>query len=168
MRQKVANYKRFRELINAWVDLAVELERAERTQAKAAMEIDRHHLPEDPAALQQMVIGLLEELEAKERRLKRVQHLLEQLLRWRYGQKRERVDENQLFLFAAGLVSAGQDQAPCPCRRTPRPHPRPPARRPSPSPRATAGSVCRNRSSGGAWSSTWASRSGTARSARAS
>ena len=28
----VANYKRFRELINEWVDLAVELERAERAQ----------------------------------------------------------------------------------------------------------------------------------------
>ena len=34
MRQKVANYKRFRELVNQWVDLAVELERAERAQAK--------------------------------------------------------------------------------------------------------------------------------------
>jgi transposase len=56
----------------------------------------------------------LEELDDKERRLKRVQHLLEQLLRWRYGPRRERVDENQLFLFAAGLVSAGQDQAPLP------------------------------------------------------
>jgi transposase len=78
------------------------------------MEIDRQHLPEDPAALQQMVIGLLQELEDKERRLKRVQHLLEQLLRWRYGPRRERVDENQLFLFAAGLVHAGQDQAPRP------------------------------------------------------
>jgi transposase len=33
-----------------------------------------------------------------------VQHLLEQLLRWRYGQKRERVDENQLFLFAASIT----------------------------------------------------------------
>ena len=34
MRQKVANYKRFRELVNACVDLAVDLERAERAQAK--------------------------------------------------------------------------------------------------------------------------------------
>jgi hypothetical protein len=34
MRQKVANYKRFRELVNAWVDLALELERAQRTQAQ--------------------------------------------------------------------------------------------------------------------------------------
>ncbi len=33
-RRKVANYKRFRELVNEWVDLAVELERAERAAAK--------------------------------------------------------------------------------------------------------------------------------------
>ena len=34
MRRKVANYKRFRELVNQWVDLAVEQERAERVQEK--------------------------------------------------------------------------------------------------------------------------------------
>lgn len=34
MREKVANYKRFRELTEEWVDLAMELERAEREQAK--------------------------------------------------------------------------------------------------------------------------------------
>jgi hypothetical protein len=34
MREKVANYKRLRELMNTWVELAVELERAEREQAK--------------------------------------------------------------------------------------------------------------------------------------
>ena len=32
MRQKVANYKRFRELVNEWVDLAVEHERATSKQ----------------------------------------------------------------------------------------------------------------------------------------
>ena len=72
------------------------------------METDPHNLPNDVAALRQMVIGLLSELDAKDRRLQQVQHWLEQLLRWRYGQKRERVDENQLFLFAAELVQAGQ------------------------------------------------------------
>jgi hypothetical protein len=36
MRAKVANYKRLRELVNEWVELAVELERAERKQAKHA------------------------------------------------------------------------------------------------------------------------------------
>jgi len=34
MREKVANYKRFRELTNRWVDLAVELERLERAAVK--------------------------------------------------------------------------------------------------------------------------------------
>jgi hypothetical protein len=34
MRHKVENYKRFRELVNEWVDLAVELERAERATSK--------------------------------------------------------------------------------------------------------------------------------------
>jgi transposase len=74
------------------------------------MEIDPHNLPNDAAALQQMVLSLLEELDSKERRLTRVQHMLAQLLRWRYGQKRERVDENQLFLFAAAAVHAGRDE----------------------------------------------------------
>jgi hypothetical protein len=36
MRRKVANYKRFRELVNEWVDLEVERERAEREQAKSS------------------------------------------------------------------------------------------------------------------------------------
>ena len=34
MRRKVENYKRFRELVNEWVDLAVERERAERAERK--------------------------------------------------------------------------------------------------------------------------------------
>ena len=34
MREKVANYRRFRELTNRWVDLAVELERLGRAVAK--------------------------------------------------------------------------------------------------------------------------------------
>lgn len=76
------------------------------------MEIDPQQLPEDSAALRQMVAGLLEEVDAKERRLQQLQHLLEQLLRHRYGPRRERVDENQLFLFAAGRLSASQQAVP--------------------------------------------------------
>ncbi len=34
MREKVANYRRFRELTNEWVDLAIELERLEREQTQ--------------------------------------------------------------------------------------------------------------------------------------
>jgi transposase len=84
----------------------------------AEMETDPNPLPNDVAALRQMVLGLLSELDAKDRRLKQVQHWLEQLLRWRYGQKRERVDENQLFLFAAELVQSGQ---PAPSEAAPPP-----------------------------------------------
>ena len=36
MRRKVANYKRFRELVNEWVDLEVERERAEREKERHA------------------------------------------------------------------------------------------------------------------------------------
>ena len=79
------------------------------------MEIDLSHLPTDPDALQRMVIGLVEQRAEQQRELRQVQHLLEQLLRWRYGQKRERVDENQLFLFAASVIRRvlpGPDSAP--------------------------------------------------------
>ncbi len=72
------------------------------------MDTDPNQLPNDVEALRQMVIGLLTELDAKDRRLQQVQHWLGQLLRQRYGQKREKVDENQLFLFAAELAHSGK------------------------------------------------------------
>ena len=76
------------------------------------MEIDPNKLPEDMATLRQMVAALLEEVDSKERRLRQLQHLVEQLLRWRYGPKRERVNENQLFLFAVGIVTVAQEAPP--------------------------------------------------------
>ena len=93
------------------------------------MEIDPKNLPHDAAALRQMVVSLLKELDSQERRLKQVRQMLEQLPRWRYGQKRERVDENQLFLFAAELVHSGQDAPPAPEQQdaavaAPRPKPK--------------------------------------------
>ncbi len=71
------------------------------------MAIDPKQLPDDPTALRQIVIGLLEEVETKERRLRQLQHWVEQLLRARYGPRRERVDEHQLFLFAAAILAQG-------------------------------------------------------------
>jgi len=80
------------------------------------MAFDPDNLPNDAAALQQMLLRTMaqldatrEQLAAKEHELQRVQHWLEQLLRHRYGQKRERVDENQLFLFAVEIASLRQD-----------------------------------------------------------
>ncbi len=71
------------------------------------MAIDPNELPSDPSALRQMVMGLLGEVESKERRLKQLQHWVEQLLGARYGPRRERVSEDQLFLFAAAILAQG-------------------------------------------------------------
>jgi len=76
--------------------------------------MDPNQLPHDPAALRQMVLSLLEEVESKERRVQQLQHWVEQLLRARYGPRRERVSENQLFLFAVALVSADREAPPEP------------------------------------------------------
>ena len=117
----------------------------------------------DPAALRQMVMSLLEEVETKDRRLRQLQHWLEQLLRHRYGPKRERVDENQLFLFAAAMVSrreAPREPEARPRRRKPQAVP---AQRPG-----MAGSGCRSRWSGGGWSTIWPTANGSAPSARGS
>jgi transposase len=67
-----------------------------------------------------------EELAAKEYELQRVRHWLQQLLRHRYGQKRERVDENQLFLFAVQMASTGQEAPPEPKSASSQPRPTPP------------------------------------------
>src|ERR1035441_5823897 len=72
------------------------------------MDIDPHTLPEEASLLRQIVLQLLGVVEEKDRLLERVQHQLKQLLRQRYGQKRERIDENQLFLFAAQIIAARQ------------------------------------------------------------
>ena len=78
------------------------------------MDIDPDKLPADPAVLQQMVLGILVEGDRQEQRLRQAQHLLEQLLRARYGPRRERVSENQLFLFAGRIPSAGPQTPPAP------------------------------------------------------
>jgi transposase len=105
------------------------------------MEIDPKNLPDDAAALQRMLLRTLTQLDAaeaqlaaKERELQRVRHWLEQLLRNRYGQKRERVDENQLFMFAAQIASTGQEPPPepKPAPAAPRPVPQGHGRQPLP------------------------------------
>jgi transposase len=76
------------------------------------VEIDPNQLPNDPAALRGMVLGLLEQTAEQQRRLQQLQHWLEQLLRARYGPRRERINEHQLFLFAVTLASAGREAPP--------------------------------------------------------
>jgi len=59
-----------------------------------------------------MVVGLLGEAAERERKLRQLQHWVEQLLRARYGPRRERVDENQLFLFAARILAQSEKTPP--------------------------------------------------------
>jgi transposase len=83
------------------------------------MDIDPHHLPAEVNLLQQIVLQLLQAVEDKDHLVARLQHQLAQLLRYRYGQKRERIDENQLFLFAAQLIAASLQTDPTPCGEEP-------------------------------------------------
>lgn len=83
------------------------------------MEIDPHHLPSEVNLLQQIVLQLLQAVEDKDQLLARIQHQLAQLLRYRYGQKRERIDENQLFLFAAQIIAASQRASTAPSSEEP-------------------------------------------------
>lgn len=45
--------------------------------------LDPRQLPSDPQVLPEMVVALSAQLEEHERRLARVQHIMEQLLAWR-------------------------------------------------------------------------------------
>lgn len=76
------------------------------------MTTDAHNLPGDLAGCHALIAELVRELDVRDRRVRQLQHQLEQLLRWRYGQKRERVDENQMFFDALAMVSAGAVPAP--------------------------------------------------------
>ena len=78
------------------------------------MKINRDDLPKDPELLRRMVLSLLDDLDIKERKLQRYLNMLTKLLRWRYGPKRERVDEHQLFLFAGAMVEENRDIPPVP------------------------------------------------------
>lgn len=73
------------------------------------MDIDRNNLPKDVKQCHTLIAELVRELDVRDRRVRQLQHELEQLLRWRYGQKRERIDENQMFFEALAMVSAKQE-----------------------------------------------------------
>jgi transposase len=90
------------------------------------MKIDPRNLPRDIEKCHAIIGQLVTELDAKERWLKRVLHFLQKLLRARYGPKRERVDENQMFLFAAGMVATDRDVPTAPAGTPPeKPKPTP-------------------------------------------
>ena len=75
------------------------------------MKFDPQTLPGDVAPCHALIAELALKLESQSREVRLLRHELEKLLRWRYGPKRERVDENQLFLFAAEVLAAAAREA---------------------------------------------------------
>jgi hypothetical protein len=75
------------------------------------MGIDPNSLPQDAATLRSLVTSLLEDRATQERRIRQLQHMLEQLLRARYGPRRERLNENQLFLFAVKILADEKNES---------------------------------------------------------
>lgn len=94
---------------------------------------DPNNLPQNLEQCHALIRELMDNLDAKERKLQRVLNWLTKLLRWRYGPKRERVDEHQLFLFAADAVQQNQDVPPAPTAAAPdKPAPKGHGRKPLP------------------------------------
>jgi transposase len=69
-------------------------------------------LPTDLVTAQKLIVELLDTLRSQGRFIEKLQHQLEQLLRRIYGRKSEKLDPNQLLLFATVLLeAAGGDPA---------------------------------------------------------
>ncbi len=90
------------------------------------MSLDTNHLPVDVGGCHALIAELVQELDLRDRRLRQMQHRLEELLRWRYGQRSERIDPNQLFFDAlAAIQSPAPEAAPPPPDLSAQPSPRP-------------------------------------------
>jgi transposase len=63
--------------------------------------IDPKHLPEDPKALQQMVLDLIEQLDREFSQRSKIEALLRELLDAKRNRKSEQLSDDQLALFAA-------------------------------------------------------------------
>jgi transposase len=70
------------------------------------------HLPDDAATLKRMVLELLASLHERDRDIEALRHRLDLLLRRLYGPRGERMNPDQLLLFAE--PATGQDTAPAP------------------------------------------------------
>jgi transposase len=69
-------------------------------------------LPDDAATLKRMVLELLASLHERDRDIEGLRHRIDLLLRRLYGPRGERIDPNQLLLFAE--MAADQDTPPAP------------------------------------------------------
>ncbi len=66
----------------------------------STMAVDLNQLPDDLNLLKHIIVELDTEKEKQEKLVEKLQHQVEQLLRWRYGQRSDRVSSSQLALFA--------------------------------------------------------------------
>ena len=73
----------------------------------ASVPIDRTQLPEDASVLQQIVLDLIEQLDASESKRIKTEQLLRQLLAAKTGRKSEQLSREQLALFAEELKAQG-------------------------------------------------------------
>ncbi len=72
-------------------------------------------IPDNVDALKQMVLELHDALHRKDRRIETLEHQLQQLLKARYGPRADRLDPQQLVLFATDLIEeATQPEEPRP------------------------------------------------------
>jgi transposase len=74
--------------------------------------VDAEHLPDDPATLKRMVLELLASLHERDRDIMGLRQRLNLLLRRLYGPRGERINPDQLLLFAE--PAASKDTAPAP------------------------------------------------------
>ena len=65
------------------------------------MAIDPKYLPEDPKALQRMVLDLMAQLDRESAERSKIENLLRELLEAKRGRKSEQLSADQLALFAA-------------------------------------------------------------------
>jgi transposase len=89
------------------------------------MPVEVHSLPPDLDGCHALIGELVRELDVRNRMVRQLQHQVEQLLRARYGQKRECVDENQLFFEALAEVRnavGGPEEAAVTSPETPPPN----------------------------------------------
>jgi transposase len=75
-------------------------------------------LPNDVESLKAIVQQLHESLEQARQRNQKLEHQLEQLLKWRFGPRADRLDPNQLTLFATELLEKVEPPAPAPQPKT--------------------------------------------------
>src|SRR5271157_4148894 len=80
-----------------------------------------HELPTDLETAHQLIAELLETVRTQGRFIDKLQHQLEQLLRRIYGRKSEKLDPNQLLLFARELLEAAGDDPAATGEPTPAP-----------------------------------------------